>query len=387
VHIVYVIAPQGGPEAYVKTLIPSLERQGHRVSVIYQIAAPQIISDYPSSVRIEFAPPSALHYYVSRFVGNYHAWAQRVRAHESAWAINRALHHISRSEKVDLVEVTEGLPISSFCRRWCVVVRAHGSDWTFRHFCEDGDPRNDAWLIRQEARQLVEARAAIAISKHLASHLSNFCQIPSNQIQVIPYPINPDLFRPRVNRAAGSNFPMLLSVGRLEKRKGTDVFMSALNLVLCESPDLKVFLLGSEAGIKQESLLSLVPERKRSQVSFPGFVNRETLPSYYQKTTLYVAPSLYETFAYTVLEAMACGVPVIASDVGAIPELVENGVTGMLVPPGDPKALAQAISGLLADPLCREKMGKRAREKAVAEYSVESIAARTLASYERALSR
>ncbi len=383
-HIVYVIAPRGGPEAYVKTLIPSLEQQGHRISVVYNSVAPQVKPSFPSSVRVEFAPPGTLHYYLARTAGGYHGWAQRLRAHEFAWAIGRALDWIARSERIDLVEINEGLPISSIRKRWRVIVRAHGSDWTFRHFCRDGDDRNDPWLVRLEARQLAQADATSAISQHLADHISEFCQFPRDRIRVIPYPIDTNLFSARPS-GSDSQPATLLTIGRLEKRKGIDNLLQAMSRVWLHSPKLETYLLGSEAGFRWNDLLSLAPDTKRNQLIFPGFVSHEHLPSYYRKATLYVAPTLYETFAYTILEAMACGLPVIASRVGAIPELVDDGVTGLLVPPGDPASLADAIIRLLDDPTRRALMGQRARDKAEAEYSVEKIAALTIAFYQRVL--
>jgi starch synthase len=82
---------------------------------------------------------------------------------------------------------------------------------------------------------------------------------------------------------------------------------------------------------------------------------------------------------------MACGTPVVASRVGGTPELVDDGATGILVPPRDAKALADAILGLLSDPAGAEQLGRCAREKAIANWSVEKILTRTLMFYERVL--
>lgn len=385
-HIVYVIAPGGGPESYVKTLVPWFEGAGHCISVVYTVATRWTDPVYPSSVHVAFAPSGSLHYYLAKFVGRFGAWSRLLRLWESAWAVYRALERIDQIQKIDLVEVTEGLPISSIRKRWTVAVRAHGSDWSFRFFCQDGDRRNDAKLIEMESQQLSEAHAVSAISQHLTDHLSTFCQFPGDRIRVIPYPIDQNLFYPNNADRANSNPPALLTIGRLEKRKGVDVLFKALPQVWARVPELQAYLLGSEADLKKEDLVSRVPD-KLSQVIFPGFVEHLDVPSYYQRATIYVTPTRYETFAYTILEAMACGVPVIASCTGAIPELVDDGITGLLVPPGDSQALADAITALLDDPARRERMGQRAREKAVAEYSVDKIMAKMLDFYQRALSQ
>ena len=126
-----------------------------------------------------------------------------------------------------------------------------------------------------------------------------------------------------------------MSVGRLEHRKGTNVLFEALPAVWEGFHDLRVHLLGSESGFTREELLKMVPVAKREQVVFPGFLPHDRLPEYYRPTTVYVTPTQYETFGYTILEAMACGCPVISCRVGAVPELIEDGVHGVLVPFGD----------------------------------------------------
>jgi glycosyltransferase involved in cell wall biosynthesis len=386
-HIVYVTAPGGGPEAYIKTLLPWLEQQGHHVSVVYTVRSVNQVHAFPSNIRTEFAAPGSLHYYLGKIVGNFRSWPRRLRIWEGTWAVYQALRRIDLDEPIEIIEATEGL-IVSLLRLWPVVIRAHGSDWTFRYFCRDGDSRHDKWLIALEARQLRKARAVSAISRHLAQHLSEFCYFPLDQIEIIPYPIDIHTFSPGCGAEMASQPPVLLTIGRLEKRKGVDVLLHALSAKVWKYfPELKVYLVGSEAGLTKADLLALVPPDKRGQVIFPGFVDRFRITGYYQRANVYVAPTLYETFGYTVLESMACGVPVVASRVGAIPELVDDGVTGLLVPPGDPEALAEAIIYLLSDSAQREQMGKRAREKAVTEYAVEKIGPRLLAFYERALGR
>jgi glycosyltransferase involved in cell wall biosynthesis len=386
-HIVFVIAPGGGPEANVKVMVPWLERHGHRVSVVYSVNRPQARSIFPRSVQVAFATSGSFHYYMQKAIGDFHALPRRIRAWELASAVSRTLSRIDRGQKIDLVEVTEGMPVSALRTRWRVTVRAHGSDWTFRHYCQDGDTSHDRWLIELEARQLREAHSVSALSHHLAEHLSEACQFPSTQIDVIPYPIDTSAFCPGLQAGAPTRAPILLTVGRLERRKGADLLLGALAKRVWQCyPELTVCFPGSETDLTQRELLDLVPAERRQQVIFPGFVDRAQIVKYYQRATLYVTPTLYETFGYTVLEALACGVPVVASRVGAIPELVEDGATGLLVEPHDPDALADAILTLLDDPVRRDVMGQRAREKAVSQYAVKQIMDVLLPFYERAAS-
>ena len=99
--------------------------------------------------------------------------------------------------------------------------------------------------------------------------------------------------------------------------------------------------------------------------TFLGWVPNTALPPYYRAAAVSVIPSLEEGFGIPAAEAMGCEVPVVASDAGGLPEVVENGVTGLVVPRGDTTALAQAIGSLLADPERRRRMGQAGRDRAL----------------------
>jgi D-inositol-3-phosphate glycosyltransferase len=115
-------------------------------------------------------------------------------------------------------------------------------------------------------------------------------------------------------------------------------------------------------------------------VVFLGKRGQDTLPYYYSAAEVVVMPSLYESFGMVALEAMACGTPVIASEVGGLGYLVQNDVTGYTVPDSDPTALCDKLSSLLGDANLRESMGRRAAEYAL-DYAWEKIAARIVEVY------
>jgi glycosyltransferase involved in cell wall biosynthesis len=381
-HLVFVIALGGGPEANVKTLAPELERLGHRVSVIYTVAKEQVDTLWSTSIRFRFAPPASMHYYAAKFVGSYHAWPLRLRAWEQAQAVSRVLKEIQRSEPIDIVEVTEGFSISSLKRRWRVIVRAQGSDWSVRYFCGDGKPNIDRWLIAEQRKQFLRAQQITALSTNLAEHLSQTLRLP-NTIDVLPYGIDTTVFAS--NSHVQTKPPVVLTVGRLERRKGVDVLLRAMPRVWQRFPDAQVRLIGNEGDLSRGDLLAMALADKREQIVFPGFLERDQLVKEYQHATIYIAPTQYETFGYTVLEAMACGRPVISTQVGAIPELVDDGKTGLLVPWNDPTELAEAIIKLLDDPASAARMGAAGREKASNDFALETIVQRNLDSYQRAL--
>jgi len=380
-HLVFVIAPGGGPEANAKTLAPELEKRGHRVSVIYTAKGPVDIS-WSDSIRFRFAPPASLHYYMAKLVGSYHAWPLRMRSWEQARAVREALKEIEREEPIDIVEVTEGFSAANLGRRWPVIVRAQGSAWTVRHYCGGGDPKVDSWLIAEQRKQFLRVHRATALSEHLAGHLRSTLQV-SATLDVLPYGIDTQAFSP--NSHSTQSPPVLLTVGRLERRKGIDVLLRAMPEVWRSFPDTQVRLVGNESDFSRSDLMEMVSADKREQISFPGFLSRDQLVAEYQHATIYVTPTQYETFGYTVLEAMACGRPVVATRVGAIPELVEDGETGLLSPWNDHVALSEAILELLSNPARAARMGSAGRAKALKFFSLEKVVQRNLDSYQQTL--
>ncbi len=160
--------------------------------------------------------------------------------------------------------------------------------------------------------------------------------------------------------------------GRFERLKGTDVLVEAWKrlppTILSKS---KLILVGSSKP-KWDKLIHEAAAGLPN-VEFPGPVKRERMLAYYRSVAIYVQPSRYEGFGNSILEAMACGVPIVACNVGGIPDFVSDGVNGLLVPPDDPQALADAIAKLIADPQLRAMMGRESRRIAVASFSLEPM--------------
>jgi starch synthase len=118
-----------------------------------------------------------------------------------------------------------------------------------------------------------------------------------------------------------------------------------------------------------------------------GVVPHERMPAFMWGLDVFVNPSRAESFGVAALEAAASGVPVVASHVGGLPEVVADGETGLLVPPEDPAALAAALAGLIRDPSRRRALGRSARERAVALYDWQACARRMEQLYEETLGR
>ncbi len=205
-------------------------------------------------------------------------------------------------------------------------------------------------------------------------------RLPGRQVAVIHDGVDTETFRPsgRVRKEPNS----ILWVGNSEDRnKGARYLLEALHLLKDEVDFRLTFI--DRPREELELVPRLVEEWELGErVTFLGRVPLKELVRRYQRSELVVSPSLYEGFGLPAAEAMACGLPVVATSAGAFPEVIENGVTGRLVPPADAHALAGAIRELMADPALRQRMGEAGRARVEEQFTWRQTALRTLALYE-----
>jgi len=171
-------------------------------------------------------------------------------------------------------------------------------------------------------------------------------------------------------------------VGRLADQKGVEYLIQAAPAVLAKHPDTRFLIVGD--GPERAHLEQLVRDLKVTQsVEFAGYQPEPR--NLIQKMAVVVIPSIYDPFPLVTLEVMALGGPIVGSAVGGIPEAVEDGRTGLLVPPRDPAAIAQALLKLLDDPVLRAAMGAAGRARAKNEFSPGTITAQYANLYRRLL--
>ena len=165
--------------------------------------------------------------------------------------------------------------------------------------------------------------------------------------------------------------PILLFVGRLQPSKGIDTLLRAAADIRRDYPDVCVLVVGGGLDDRDEletaelnRLQTLGDRLGLRNVHYVKAQPQEALARYYAAADVFVMPSHYESFGMVVLEAMACGTPVVASEVGGLPSTVIHGDSGLLVPSGDWRAFAQAISRLLASPHLQRAMRQAGPERA-----------------------
>jgi phosphatidylinositol alpha-mannosyltransferase len=235
-------------------------------------------------------------------------------------------------------------------------------------------------------RKLTRLDGCIAVSTpsrdYARRSLPGPYQVIPNGVDIAAF-MNP-VTRPLPNLEGGKK---ILFVGRLEPRKGFQYLLEAFALVKITLPDTKLLVVGPYSAKERRSFEIHMRKMSLADVHFVGYVSDEDLPQYYQASDVFCAPSLgSESFGMVLLEAMAAGTPIVASDIAGYRTVVTHEQEGILVPPRDVRALAGALKGLLRDPnLCRT-MGRRG-QLCAAQYSWEHVADQVLSYYHHVLER
>jgi glycogen synthase len=230
-----------------------------------------------------------------------------------------------------------------------------------------------------EKTSVEAADRVIAVSARMREDILHHFGVDPRRVVVIHNGIDPDRFRRTARTQAlarhGVKPPYVLFVGRITDQKGIFHLLEAaprlpagVQVVLCASaPDTPEI---------EERLRRAVPQHP-NVLWINAMVPVEEVVQLYSHAAVFVCPSVYEPFGLINLEAMACETPVVASGVGGILEVVEDGVTGLLVPPGRPDELAAAVSRVLADPAAAGAMGRAGRRRVEERFSWASVAERT----------
>ncbi|HTQ78601.1 MAG TPA: glycosyltransferase family 4 protein, partial [Thermoanaerobaculia bacterium] len=217
---------------------------------------------------------------------------------------------------------------------------------------------------------------------------------PAERSRVIPYGVDVRTFTPDPSRRGlwrqrlgiPQAAPLLLGVGRMATKKGFQVLIAALPGLLAAFPEAHVVLAGGGDRL-EEFAAAAATAGFGGRVHLPGAVLRDTLPDLYRAADLFVLPAVHDAkgnvdgLPNVILEAMASGLPVVASGISGIPLAVEPGRTGLLVPEGDAAALAGALHGLLAEPARARAMGESGRRRAESELTWDAVAARYREAY------
>jgi D-inositol-3-phosphate glycosyltransferase len=249
--------------------------------------------------------------------------------------------------------------------------------------------------LRVEKQCLETADMIIATSPQEKEHMRSLVSTKGN-ITVIPCGTDIDCFG-SIDRQSGRaklginpEDTMVMYAGRFDQRKGIETLVRAIALCapaklnaseeVKSHQNLKLFIVGGYTpgesdGQEKERIADIVHELGIENITqFTGRVQHEDLAAYYAAADVCVVPSHYEPFGLVAIEAMAARTPVVASDVGGLKFSVVDQVTGLLVPPQDEAAFAEAINSILSNPKWREQLGNNARKRVKAKFSWNGVA-------------
>ncbi|MFC7848693.1 glycosyltransferase [Arthrobacter sp. NPDC057388] len=379
----------GGQNVHVAALSTALARRGHRVTVYTRRDAPEL----PPRVRVhprlevvhvdagpaEHVPKDELLPFMGALAdGVFRDWGDSPPhvVHGHFWMSGVAALDAARREPAGF-----RVPVVQTFHALGTVKRRHqGAADTSpaeRRFLEPSVGRSADRIVATCSDEVFELRAM---------------GIDTRRVSIAPCGVDLDLFSSDGPADAPSRSHRILSVGRLVPRKGVDLVIRALpHLVEAGFGDVELLIVGGDADAggqdpEARRLLDLARELGvAAHVELRGQVPREAMPGLFRSADAVVCTPWYEPFGIVPLEAMACGVPVVAAAVGGLTDTVVHQGTGLHVPPKDPEAIAEALATLLASPELRAKLGRAGERRAKTRYSWNRVAAETEKAYQLAI--
>jgi glycosyltransferase involved in cell wall biosynthesis len=372
----------GGQNVHVAALATALARRGHQVRVYTRRDDPDLPAVVPFTDGVEVVnvtagpaepvPKDRLLPYMGELADGARAdWAafEPEVVHSHFWMSGVA----ALAATGDWAVGASAIPVVHTFHALGVVKRRHqGAD--------DTSPPERAFLEPDVGRR---ADGIIATCSDEAFELRNL-GVPGRRITVIPCGVDLELFTPDGPAEPRRAARRVLSVGRLVPRKGVGTVIEAVAALVADGVDVELVIVGGGAeadGHADPELDRLRGIAARSgagsRIELRGRLSQCELPAVYRSADVVVCAPWYEPFGIVPLEAMACGVPVVASSVGGLIDSVVDGGTGRHIPPRDVEAVASAVRRLLDDEPERSRLGRNGRARMLGRYSWDRVAADT----------
>jgi mannosyltransferase len=303
----------------------------------------------------------------------------------AAWLGSDAPEGIARMGAADLLRLwRRSTPLIWHARRnneMIIGVLLKTLGWPLKLVFTSAAQRHHTWITRWLIRRMDAIIATSAIS---ASYLKR-------PAVVVTHGVDSETYAPPVDRAAAfaeTGMPGHHAIGcfgRVRAQKGTDLFVAAMCRLLPRYPDFTAVIVGEikpdQAAFADELRRQIAAAGLQSRIVITGELPIAEVQRWYQRLTIYAFTSRNEGFGLTLIEAMAAGAALIATRAGAAELVVDDGVTGVLVPTDDAAALAAALEPLMSDPATAVAMGGRGRQRVLDKFSLEAEASGIAAVY------
>jgi|YNPMSStandDraft_1061717.scaffolds.fasta_scaffold08489_3 glycosyltransferase involved in cell wall biosynthesis len=372
----------GGVAAHIYHLSRALTKLGCRVTILHCVNGKSGFSRHLIEEQAGGIPVQRL--YIGKYRGRWHhvdiLWA--------LWQLKKHVGHIMLLHQHDYL----------YCSRAAMwFSKLAGCKWIWTN--------HTSMFVQSAAKGIFSSRArkihstmhgCIAVSREILELSAKLWKNANIVMEYIPNGVDTEMFSPKSHLLTqgchkdGVPF-IVLCPRRIAEKNGVIYFAKAAAILSSDHPnvDWRFWLTGHmhHASDYAETILeNLTPVMLKGQVAFLGAVPHQLMPRVYGSSDVVVIPSLVEAVSLSALEAMACGVPVVASNVGGLPEVVKPLQTGMLVPPRDPEAIADAVWQLYCNPDLAACVASNAYAMVVEDYTWERIAERTVDFYQKVLS-
>ncbi len=234
-----------------------------------------------------------------------------------------------------------------------------------------------------------ESKRVIVTSNSMKREVEEHFHLPQSKIDVIPNAIDTSKYEVKVDREAvkrrygiAPDERIVLFVGRLVPQKGVEYLIKATSKIVNSHPNARIVIVGD--GWMKDHLWNLtISSEHKHKISFLGFLSDSELVELTLSSDVLVVPSVYEPFGIVALEGMAAGVPIVASNIGGLAEIIEHDKTGVLVYAGDPNSIAWGVNRILSDSKYASWLVENAKRKVREVYSWDAVARRTAEVYEK----
>ena len=254
-----------------------------------------------------------------------------------------------------------------------IIIHQHGGDFKNFFANENDDAGRDAIL-----NTICMAEKLIVLSDGWKEYFESILKEKTEKPQIVV--LNNSIRIPSDTEASGRAYGShnLLFLGRICRDKGIEELLNSFERLSNEFTDMHLYL----GGIYEDEGFKKKIEAHREQITFLGWIDGDKKTEYLKKCDILVLPSYYEGFPVCVVEGMAYGCSVVATRVGAIPEIIEDGIDGILIQPRDEGSLTEGLRELLGDDLFMERIGNAARAKVTKKYNINNTIDRLIEIYE-----
>jgi glycosyltransferase involved in cell wall biosynthesis len=287
-------------------------------------------------------------------------------------------YRVTKSSKIKIIHAHWWIPsglvgvlVSSLLNK-PLIITTHGSDIRLIP-----DSRLSVFLAKFVFKK---AKYVTVVSSFLKEKLVSEISLPAEKILVIPMPVNPDKIR-IIPLPEPKPKKIILCVARYTRQKKLEILLESLSFLKEENMDFEAVLIGD--GPEREKLVKKIEELSlKEKVKLKELMSQEELNRYYNLSDVVVLPSVNEGFGLVLVEAGLCKKPVIGTNSGGIPDIIQDGVTGLLIPPEDSRALALAIKNVLKDENLASSLSQNAYKQAWDKFSPQAITKRFLEIYD-----